>query len=89
MLDISQVDPQQQFDSLQQELELYKEGLSHRPAAIVANKIDCLQDKIELDRKIGDFNCGLPVFSVSGLYGHGIEILKKNIKKLFENALTS
>ncbi len=43
VLDTAGVDgrnPLDDFESLRKELEMYQEGLSHRPAVIVANKID-------------------------------------------------
>lgn len=85
VLDISHFDPQQQYTALEQELELYKEGLSQRPAAIVANKIDSVHDK----RTLEDIKkqSVLPVWPVSALYGHGVEQLKKKIRLLFENSL--
>ena len=81
VLDISQSDPKQTLASLQEELELYKAGLSHRPAAIVANKVDTV------DKQTGELlGEGVPfsVIPVSAKYGQGIEKLKERIKELFE-----
>ena len=81
VLDISQSDPKQTLASLQEELELYKTGLSHRPAAIVANKVDTV------DKQTGELlGEGVPfsVIPVSAKYGQGIEKLKERIKELFE-----
>ena len=85
VLDVSQMDPEQQFTSLQQELELYKEGLSHRPAAIVASKIDIVENSKTIEKMVEQLV--LPVIPVSALHGHGIETLKRKIRLLFENSL--
>lgn len=84
VLDISQHDPLKQFSSLQQELELYKEGLSRRPAAVVANKIDTV--KSSASNKLVE-ELDLPVIPVSALFGQGIEVLKTKIRSLFQTSL--
>ncbi|XP_001638477.2 GTPase Obg isoform X1 [Nematostella vectensis] len=83
VLDISQKDFHSQFISLQRELELYKKGLSSRPAAIVANKID-LADSIDVSCLEREFD--LPVMAVSGKYGNGIPALKRAIHLLLESS---
>jgi GTP-binding protein len=84
VLDISQTDPLNQFTSLKQELELYKEGLSQRPAAVIVNKIDTVESSKheKLIKKLD-----LPVIPVSALFGHGIESLKTEIRLLFQTSL--
>ncbi|KAL9974721.1 hypothetical protein ACROYT_G011799 [Oculina patagonica] len=85
VLDISQMDSLTTFASLQQELELYKDQLSQRPAAIVANKIDIVESDIEIQRLENTFS--LPVIPVSAKYGRGIPELKKKLRKMFNDAV--
>lgn len=73
------------FASLRQELELYKDQLSKRPAAIVANKIDIVDSEIEIQRLENTFS--LPVIPVSAKYGRGIPELKKKLRKMFNDAV--
>ena len=74
------------FASLRQELELYKEQLSQRPAAIVANKIDMADStEVEIERLKNTFS--LPVIPVSAKYGQGIPELKKKLRKMFTDAV--
>ncbi|XP_031570357.1 mitochondrial ribosome-associated GTPase 2-like isoform X2 [Actinia tenebrosa] len=84
VLDISQNDPLKQFSSLQQELELYKEGLSRRPAAVVANKIDTVEN-FKSKNLVEELD--LPVIPVSALFGQGIGVLKTKIRLLFQTSL--
>lgn len=85
VLDISCTDSLTTFASLRQELELYKEHLSQRPAAIVANKIDIADSKTEIQQLQNTFS--LQVIPVSAKYGKGIPELKKELRKLFKDTL--
>ena len=85
VLDISHMDSLITFASLRQELELYKEQLSQRPAAIVANKIDMADSEVEIERLKNTFS--LPVIPVSAKYGQGIPELKKKLRKMFTDAV--
>lgn len=60
---------------LQAELEAYAVGLLRRPAVIVANKVDLLENP---DPHIAQLKeaTSLPIIPVSGLMGGGIEDLK-------------
>ena len=40
VIDLGQPDPVEQFETLRFELEQYSAGLSQRPHAVIANKID-------------------------------------------------
>jgi len=85
VLDISHMDSLITFASLQQELELYKEQLSQRPAAIVANKIDKADSEVEIERLKNTFS--LPCIPVSAKYGQGIPELKKKLRKMFTDSV--
>lgn len=83
VLDISCTDSLTTFASLRRELELYKEQLSQRPAAIVANKVDIANSETEIQQLQNTFP--LPVIPVSAKYGKGIPELKKELRKLFND----
>lgn len=85
VLDISCTDSLTTFASLRQELELYKEQLSQRPAAIVANKVDIANSETEIQQLQNTFP--LPVIPVSAKYGKGIPELKKELRKLFNDTV--
>lgn len=85
VLDISHMDSLITFASLRQELELYKEQLSQRPAAIVANKIDIAESEVEIQRLKNTFS--LPIIPVSAKYGSGIPELKKKLRKMFTDSV--
>jgi len=85
VLDISQTDSLTTFACLKEELELYKERLSQRPAAIVANKIDMVESKSEIQRLVETLP--LPVIPVSAKYGAGIPELKVKLRKLFNDSI--
>ena len=86
VLDISQPDPQRSILCLQEELELYRFGLSRRPAAIVANKIDLVADDENL-RQL-EKTTHLPIISVSAKLCVGLLSLKRILKDLFEESKT-
>ena len=87
VLDISQPDCATTLGSLQEELKLYKEELSQRPAAIVANKIDLVGSEDEI-ATITE-RLPLPVIPVSAKYEKGISELKKIIRKLFSDSIVT
>ena len=87
VLDMSEAEPQQNVASLQEELELYRVGLSRRPAAIVANKVDLLTDEQKL-AQLEEDTC-LPVIPVSAKLCVGIAGLKEHMKELFEKSVVT
>ncbi|XP_065827191.1 mitochondrial ribosome-associated GTPase 2-like [Oscarella lobularis] len=82
VIDASSDDPRDHYYQLKHELEQYKVGLSRRPAAIVANKIDLLKNVLNLT--LGN-DC--PVCAVSGMRGQNIEQLLTVIKRLAQPQL--
>ena len=84
VLDISQTDSLTTFACLREELELYKEQLSKRPGAIVANKIDMVESEKEIQRL--EETLPLPIIPVSAKYGTGIPEFKAKLQKLFHNS---
>ena len=85
VLDVSQKDSSTTFACLREELELYKEQLSQRPGAIVANKIDMVESENEIQRIAEALP--LPVLPVSAKYGTGIPELKVKVRKLFHDSI--
>lgn len=85
VLDISEKDPLTTFACLREELELFKERLSQRPGAVVANKIDTVESEHEIQR-ITEM-LPLPVIPVSAKYGMGIPELKAKLRKLFDDSI--
>ena len=85
VLDISQTDSLTAFASLREELELYKDQLSKRPAAIVANKIDIVESESVIQQVVDTLP--LPVIPVSATHGKGIPELKKKLRKLFNDTV--
>ena len=85
VLDLAQDSPLRQLEQLQYELEMYQPGLSSRPAAVLANKID-LEDggeKLEeLRRELRE--PGLEIIPVSGRTGINLANMLVRIKTLHE-----
>jgi len=79
VIDLSDPKPLEQLETLQYELEEYSEGLSRRPAALVANKIDIPHSKNNLQQLQG---CGLEILTISGKMGLGVTNLLTRIKTL-------
>lgn len=85
VLDISEKDPLTTFACLREELELFKDRLSQRPGAIVANKIDLVEWDDEIQGNAETLS--LPVIPVSAKNGTGIPELKAKVRKLFNDSL--
>ena len=85
VIDISLDSPVSHLNMLKTELDLYKPGLSSLPAAIVANKIDILEDWSKRDYIGTQFrDIPLPLIAVSGKLGTNIADLKIFIRTLYE-----
>ncbi|XP_033625733.1 mitochondrial ribosome-associated GTPase 2-like [Asterias rubens] len=82
VLDLSAKEPWTQLYDLQYELEQYKEGLSQRPHAILANKIDLpeAEEKLALLRE----NVQLPIIVISAHYLTNIAHLKVHLRELYD-----
>ena len=77
----------EQLEQLQYELEMYQTGLSSRPAAVLANKIDLEdgQEKLEhLRRALSDSQ--LEIIPVSGRTGLNLSTMLVNIKSLHDKS---
>lgn len=76
VIDVSQPNPLDQLRTLQSELYLYEKELPSLPSAVVANKIDLLNEgnSAVYNSLVADVN--MPVVMVSGKYCINIENLK-------------
>lgn len=73
--------PLQQFQMLQEELELYGAGLTSKAALLIANKADKVPDAAAAAEALRQ-QTGLPTVLVSGQAGTGIEELKLVLRQL-------
>ena len=73
--------PVDDLRALRREIEAYGEGMEHKPAAVVANKIDVLGDPSRLGALEAEASrLGLPFFAVSAVTGEGC---RKMVRELF------
>ena len=86
MVDASSEHLTQRLDILQNELELYKDGLSSLPSAIVVNKIDIIPTKVDNVMKELEARTGLEVFPVSGKFQLNTTKLKYSIRTILERS---
>lgn len=68
-------DPVQDFVSLRHELALYHQDLPHRPAIVVANKMDLPEAAVNLERFVRETQTR--VFAMSAEQGEGIDPIKE------------
>ncbi len=82
VLDLAAADPHQQLEDLMFELDQYQEGLSQRPHAIVANKLDLpgAEEKLETLKSKLD----LPVYAISAKKLTNIQLLMQHIRELYD-----
>lgn len=84
VLDVAGVDgrnPWDDFESLQNELELYMKSLSKRKSIVIANKMDLPESEENLELFKTEYP-NVPVFPISALKKTGIEKLKFKFKIL-------
>ncbi|XP_063490109.1 mitochondrial ribosome-associated GTPase 2 isoform X3 [Symphalangus syndactylus] len=82
VVDLSQPEPWTQVDDLKYELEMYEKGLSERPHAIIANKIDLPEAQANLSQ-LQD-HLGQEVIVLSALTGENLEQLLLHLKVLYD-----
>merc|ERR1712227_882195 len=85
VIDMGQEEPWEQFEQLRYELDMYQPGLSSRPAAVLANKID-LEDsdeKLEILREVIN-SPELEIIPVSGKNGINLANMLVRIKHLHD-----
>ena len=86
VVDASSEDLTQRLNILQNELELYKDGLSRLPSAVVVNKIDIIPTKVDNVMKELEARTGLEVFPVSGKFQLNTTKLKYSIRTILERS---
>ncbi|UYV71376.1 MTG2 [Cordylochernes scorpioides] len=74
--------PVGQLDSLRYEMDQYKEGLSQRPCAIIANKMDLPTSEANLE--ILKNSTDLPILPISGRYGKNVMELLKFLRQQYD-----
>jgi GTPase involved in cell partitioning and DNA repair len=72
-----------QLNDLRNELEQYSEGLSLRPSAIVANKLDMEIASEELGR-LREVECELPIVAVSAKHKLNTEAVIELVRKFYD-----
>ena len=82
VLDMSCPEPWTQLDHLCYELDQYEPGLSKRPQAIVANKMDLPEAQGNLEALRG--RVAHRVIPVSALMGHNTEELILHLRELYD-----
>jgi GTP-binding protein len=75
------------FDVINQELELYQEGLSHRPMVVAVNKCDvpaAREAAVEIQRRLA--RRGYNVHAISAVTGQGVGDLLRDVWSALERA---
>ncbi|XP_024605972.1 mitochondrial ribosome-associated GTPase 2 isoform X3 [Neophocaena asiaeorientalis asiaeorientalis] len=83
VLDLSVPEPWTQLDDLKYELEQYREGLSERPHAVVANKVDLPQARAQLPQL--QARLGREAIALSAATGENLEGLLLHLKELHDD----
>ncbi|TKC45016.1 hypothetical protein EI555_003528, partial [Monodon monoceros] len=83
VLDLSVPEPWTQLDDLKYELEQYREGLSERPHAVVANKVDLPQARARLPQL--QARLGREAIALSAATGENLEGLLLHLKELHDD----
>ena len=87
MLDMAAEEPWQQLEQLRFELEMYQPGLSARPAAVLANKIDLEESEEKLASLRAELQAAgssLELIPVSGRTGINLASMLVRIKQLHD-----
>ncbi|XP_028848484.1 mitochondrial ribosome-associated GTPase 2 [Denticeps clupeoides] len=87
VLDLSAAEPWVQLENLRFELDQYEPGLSQRPQAIVANKVDLPEARANLDTLRALVT--QRVIPVSAVTGHNTEELILHLRELYDGYLLS
>jgi GTP-binding protein len=84
LIECTSTDPQRDYDTLVNELQLYKPSLANKPRLVLLTKIDLVA--IEERRRLEAFrpNDGVPVIMISALTGEGLPGLVGAFWKLLE-----
>ncbi|XP_047626668.1 mitochondrial ribosome-associated GTPase 2 isoform X2 [Phacochoerus africanus] len=83
VVDLSVPEPWVQLDDLKAELEMYEPGLSRRPHAVVANKVDLPQARARLPQL--QARLGQAPIALSAVTGENLEGLLQRLKELHDD----
>ena len=85
VIDMSQPEPWSQLSQLQYELDMYQSGLSTRPAAVLANKIDLEETRDKMERMTEVVRQqNMDLIPVSGRTGINLAEMLIKIKQLHD-----
>ena len=84
VIDMSQPDPIDQFESLKHELRHYRADLPDRPHAVVANKMDVEGAEDSLKAFKSQLDANLAVFEISGKYGRNLAPLLLYMRREYD-----
>lgn len=91
VIDLSKNDPIYQFETLKNELEFYKKGLSKRPHAIVGSKSDLPNSEKNLEilrnylkEHTPENEMPIPVIPCSGKYGINLKEFLNHCRGLYD-----
>lgn len=87
VLDLSVPEPWTQLDDLKHELDKYEEGLSGRPHAVIANKIDLPQARANLPELRA--RLGTKAIALSAATGENLEELLLRLQELYDSHVAS
>ncbi len=89
MVDLAQPDPAAQFEVLKSELEQYSAGLSRRPFAVAANKVDdpAAAENLRPFEEYVLERDGVPVLAVSGKVGTNLRPLLDYMRRMKDESL--
>jgi GTP-binding protein len=85
VIDVSADDVQADFQVIENELRAYREDLLDRIRIVVLNKTDVVDPEIVREMAAHFAAIGLPVISISGLTGAGIQQLKDLLEEKLED----
>ena len=87
VLDVSSSDPDlcSQLHTLQNELNCYQDGLSHRARLIVANKMDAVEEVYNENLSSLLRSSQIPVLPVSALHHWNIDVLTKSLTQHYHD----
>ncbi|MDJ0599307.1 MAG: GTPase ObgE [Crocosphaera sp.] len=90
LVDVTSVDPIQDYQVIQDELDAYGRGLSDRPQIIALNKIDaCDQDTLDLIIEELQQLSDCPIFPISAVTKTGVEELLQSVWHRLEQATSN
>jgi GTP-binding protein len=80
------VDPLENIEKINNELEMYKEGLSERPMVIAVNKMDIPEAEENLERIKAEYEPkGIPVYPISAATNTGLDELLSKVADILKD----